>query len=120
MTAINYPDCFTTSPTGRFRFVARSPDNAPNPEADGRQPSLDRSAFGGFQSDFRYRLIDNATDAVVWERRQCRRQDSPSELVVSDEGWSVTRTHGFAPEVVARTPKGRVAVRVVVIGPKDD
>jgi hypothetical protein len=32
--------------------------------------------------------------------------------VVSDDGWSVLRTHGFRPEVVAVSPAGNDAVRV--------
>ena len=73
MTAINYPDCFATSPGGRYRFEARSPDNGTVDVPEGRRLwpyGRSREVFGGFQSDFRYRLIDNATGAVVWERRQ--------------------------------------------------
>ena len=113
MTQINYLDCFATSPLGQFRFEARSPDNGTIEARDDRRLSpypQSREAFGGFQSSFRYQLIENATDRVVWERRQGRRQESPGEVVVSDEGWTVTRTHGFAPTVVARMPIGRVAV----------
>ena len=46
-----------------------------------------------------------------------RWEDSPHELVVSDDGWCVVRTHGFRPEVIAVSPAGKDAVRVRITGP---
>jgi hypothetical protein len=81
------------------------------------------------QSEFRYQLLDIARPRslarlfgregrrVVWERWQAPREDSPHELVVSDDGWAVIRTHGFRPEVIAVTPDGRDILRVRITGP---
>lgn len=126
MTAIFYRDCESTSENGRFTLEARSPHNGTIDHRDGRKPSDDEFAFKyrQHQSEFRYRLLDNARRGVlgrllgggprvVWERWQGR-EESPGELVVSDDGWSVIRTHGFSPEVIALSPDGRDVVRVRV------
>jgi hypothetical protein len=126
MTAIFYPDCTVTSGSGRFTLEARSPHNGTIRHRDGREPS--ESEFGfkyrEHQSEFRYRLLDTTPRGtlgqllrgreprIVWERWQQEREDSPGELVVSEDGWSVIRTHGFRPEVIAVAPDGRDVVRV--------
>src|SRR5204862_118149 len=106
MTAIFYPDCTVTSLNGKFTLEARSPDNGTINHRDGRPPSEDDFGFKyrEHQDEFRYRLIDNTRSpllarlfrkgggAVVWERWQEQREDSPHELVVSDDGWSILRT----------------------------
>ena len=128
MTAIFYPDRTATSDDGRFTLDARSPHNGTIRHRDGRKPSDDEFGFKyrDHQSEFRYRLLDNsprgtidrllhgAGPRVVWERWQSKREDSPHELVVSDDGWSVLRTHGFAPEIIAVAPDGTDALRVCV------
>ena len=120
MTAIFYPDCRTTSANGRFVLEARSPHNGSIPHRDGHPVSEDEFPFyyKSHQSHFRYRLIDATAPAdgagskVVWERWQRKGEDSPHELLVSDEGWSILRLHGFRPEVVVVSPTGRAVLRV--------
>lgn len=133
MTAIFYPDCRAGSPDGRFILDARSPHNGTIPHRDGR-PAADEYPFRyrKEQREFRYRLMSIPGGAaaatvfgrggvggrVVWERWQATGEDSPHELVVADnDGWSVIRTHGYSPEVIAVDPAGRDAVRVRVLGP---
>jgi hypothetical protein len=131
VTAIYYPDCEATSETGWFTLEARSPHNGTVCHRDGRKPSEHEFGFKyrQHQSEFRYRLLAHvgqgtlgrlfggAAPSVVWERWQGKREDSPHELVVADDGWAVIRTHGFAPEVIAVCPDGRDAVRVLITGP---
>jgi hypothetical protein len=130
MTAIFYSDCEGTSDGGRFTLEARSPHNGTIRHRDGRKVSEDEFSFKyrQDQSEFRYQLLDNAhsrsfvrllrRDArrVVWERWQGPREDSPAELVVSDDGWAVIRTHGFRPEVIAVALDGRDILRVRITG----
>lgn len=52
----------------------------------------------------------------MWERRQPKGECSPRELLVSDNGRAVIRTHGVRPTVVAFAPDGTEVARVVVIG----
>ncbi len=121
MTAIFYPDCHAASPSGRFTLEARSPHNGTIPYRDGRSPSERDFAFKyrQHQREFRYRLLDHASGSaeprVVWERWQGQGEDSPHELLVSDDGWSILRTHGFNPEVIAVSPAGRDTLQVQVL-----
>lgn len=129
MTAIFYPDCRAVSPNGRFILEARSPHNGAINHRDGTPAMGEEFAFKyrEHQRDFRYRLLSGSGSVppagesaderrpVVWERRQTRGEDSPHDLVVSDEGWSIIRTHGFRPEVIAVSPSGRDVVRVRVL-----
>jgi hypothetical protein len=133
MTAIFYPDCSATSENGRYTLEARSPHNGTIPHRDGRKASEDEFAFKyqEHQREFRYQLIDNYrrqplsrllgrdNRRVIWERWQRDKEDSPGEVVVSDDGWGVIRTHGFRPEIIAIAPDGVEVVRVHVIS-KDD
>jgi HEAT repeat protein len=108
-----FPAYEATSPNGRFLLVAESPEE---------HPSLDQ------WSGFRYRLLErgagsraspssaNTEARVVWERWQ--NEGPPRELVVSDEGWSVLRTDGRAPDVIAVSPAGNDAVRVLIHRPR--
>lgn len=126
MTAVNYPDREADSESGRFTIEARSPYNGTISLRDGHMPSEDDFAFKyrQHQSEFRYRLLDNAPryahgwvskaadSKVVWERFQKKQEDSPQELLVSDDGWSVIRTHGFTPEVIAVRLDGLDVLRV--------
>jgi hypothetical protein len=104
MTRVGYPDLEVVSPNGAYRLDARSAANA-----DGA------GAF--FQSGFRYRLTDLRSDRVLWQRDQAKREDSPRELLVSDEGWAILRTHGFSPDIIAVSQEGRDTIRVRVRGP---
>jgi hypothetical protein len=126
MTAIFYPDCTATSLNGKFTLEACSPDNGTINHRNGRPPSEDDFGFKyrEHQDEFRYRLIDNTRTpllarlfgkgggSVVWERWQEIGEDSPHELVVSDDGWSILRTHGFRPEVIVVSPSGKDTLRV--------
>jgi hypothetical protein len=130
VTAIFYPDCAAASDDGRLVLEARSPHNGTICHRDGRKPSGDEFEVKHrqHQTGFRYQLLDKerqrkrhwvtgeSSPEVVWERWQGAREDSPGELLVSDDGWSVIRTHGFAPEVIAVAPDGRDGVRVRVAG----
>ncbi len=130
MTAIIYHDCEATSPNGKFTLEARSPFNGTiNRKNGGSLPKDDfRVQYPQHQDEFRYRLIDNTRTPlsgrlfgkqeglVVWERWQERDEDSPSEVVVSDDGWSILRTHGFRPELVVVSPRGKDVLRVGVTG----
>ena len=134
MTAIFYPDREAVSPSGRFLLEARSPHNGAILHRDGRPASQDdyASRYREHQSEFRYRLLDlssnrplgwgldEAAPAVVWERFQARPENPPHELLVSDDGWAVIRTHGFAPEVIAVGLDGRDDLRVRITGADGD
>jgi hypothetical protein len=113
MTAISYPDCRASSPNGRFTLEARSPHNGTIPHRNGRPASPDEFPFKyrDHQSEFRYRLLRGGRSRPVWERWQPATEDSPHEVVVSDDGWAVLRTHGFCPDVIAISPDGREVVR---------
>lgn len=132
MTAIFYPDCEVASANGRFVLEARSPHNGTINYRNGKPPSEDEFPFKyrEHQSGFRYRLFGRhrtsflrrlvgANQAVVWERWQEKTEDSPGELVVSDEGWSILRTHGFHPEVIVVSPEGADVLRVYISGPEE-
>src|SRR5436190_1170914 len=118
MTAIIYPDLRACSFDGSFTLEARSPHNGSIPHRDGRLPSDDEFPFKyrQHQREFRYQLLDHRNEGpplLVWERWQdSSAEDSPHELVVSDEGWSIIRTHGFRPEVIAVSPSGAGVLRV--------
>lgn len=117
MTAIHYPDCQATSPNGHFSLEARSPHNGVITYRDGRSAEGEfEHEYQEHQKDFRYRLIDNSDGRVLWERWQPRSEDSPHEVVVADDGWSVLRTHGFRPELIAVSPAGEEVVRVKITG----
>jgi len=123
MTTVYYPNRDARSPDGRFLLEGRSPHNGTIAHRDGT------SAEGEFgftyrehQSGFRYRLLDTfrrGSARVVWERWQDGPENSAHELHASDHGWSVIRTHGMRPEVIAVNPAGQDAVRVRVFGPLD-
>ena len=132
MTAIHYPDCEAASPNGRFKLEARSPHNGTINHQNGKPATPEEFGFKyrEHQTDFRFQLIDaespsimsrifGATNAqIVWERWQPRDEDSPHEVVVSDSGWSIIRTHGFKPEVIAISKKGQIAIRIEITMPE--
>ena len=128
MTAIMYPDCEVTSANGEFTLEARSPHNGAIDHRDGTRPTEDEFAFKyhEHQSEFRYRLrlndhgdldsrsTPNRDECILWTRWQEKGEDSPHQLLVSDEGWSILRTHGFRPEVIAVSPDGKDSIRVKI------
>jgi hypothetical protein len=120
MTAIFYQDCESNSESGRYTLEARSPHNGTIHHRDGRKVSEDEFAFKyrQHQSEFRFRLLNNKQ--VVWERWQEAKEDAPGELVVSDNGWTVIRTHGFRPEIIVVTPDGNDLIRVSITSPDSD
>lgn len=92
MTTLEDQDREASSPNGRFTVEART------------------------QRAFRYRLLEHvgAEPRVVWERWQGEGENGPHELLVSDGGWSILRTHGYNPEVIAVSPAGHEVLRVLV------
>lgn len=69
-----------SSPSGKFRFEARSPDNAAGKRED--------------QKDFDYSLTDTASGKTLWTRTQPGdgSEDAPRDLFVSDDGDALVRT----------------------------
>ncbi|NPC68573.1 hypothetical protein HPP05_02285 [Corallococcus exiguus] len=122
MTTISYADLRATSPGGRFVLTAQSPDNATTSHRSGLPPSGSELPFGRpvFQESFYYQLLEHVPGGVeprvVWERWQKDGELSPHEVLVSDGGWSVIRTHGFDPEVIAVSPSGQDVLRVCIPG----
>jgi hypothetical protein len=129
MTAVFYPDCKALSPNGCFKLEARSPHNGTINHRDGLAATEDEFGFKyrEHQSHFRYRLletsgashIDGYAGSVLWERWQEETEHSPHELVVSDQGWSIIRPHGYCPELIAVARDGRVVLRVEIVGAED-
>jgi hypothetical protein len=128
MTSIFYPDIRATSPNGKYTVEVRSPHNGTIKHKDG-SVSSDRefaTKYREHQKEFRYRLIDNQrtplpseqteglSGSVLWVRWQREQEDSPHEVLVSDDGWSILRTHGFNPELIAVSPQGKDAVLIEV------
>lgn len=67
-----YRDSTATSPSGRYRIDAKSPDNAgPYPRP--------------FASNFAYTLTDTTTNKVVWARKQPMHREKGSGYASSDE-----------------------------------
>ncbi|HEX5750920.1 MAG TPA: hypothetical protein VFZ09_32140 [Archangium sp.] len=97
MTTVFFPDCEATSPNGRFTLEARS------------HRALEERVY---QDDFVYRLFDG--DRVVWERRQGPGEHGPHQVLVSDDGWSILRTHGYTPQVIAVSPEGHDTIHVLL------
>lgn len=106
VTAIHYPDLVVTSPGGRCRLEARSPDNA------GRDPggNHQRVIWGGYQKNFVYAVSRVADGATLW-RRELRGEMSPVAAWVHDDGWAVVVTlHVFFSHLLVLSPEGdRVA-----------
>lgn len=132
MTAVPYPDIEATSPDGRFLLEARSPHNRTILHRDGRPPTDDEYGFkyGAEQMCFRFRLIQLGVEAppgtdeprgrVVWERWQSEEEDSPKELTVSDDGWSILYPQRSRPEVIVMSPQGAEVLRVRLIDSEYD
>lgn len=127
MTSIYYDDCFATSPNGKFTLEARSPHNGTINYKDGTSPKENdfKFEYRVHQSSFRYQLLvanksasaaEAKTGNIIWERWQDRGEASPRELIVSDSGWTIIRTHGFQPEVIAISPTGDEVLRVEIHG----
>ncbi|WP_162657272.1 hypothetical protein [Tuwongella immobilis] len=121
MTAIAYPDCQAISPNGQFSLEARSPENGtirPQQRPKRSRQRTFASQDRCHQRGFRYQLLDNSHNGeVLWERWQERFENSPHEVVVSDDGWSILRTHGFSPELIVVSPDGEDVIRVRIDGP---
>src|SRR5688572_10006396 len=108
MSDVYHPDRTACSPGGRYVLSARSPDNAPPHPKDG--VGAERNFRGeANQGGFLYRLRDLDEGRLLWQRAQ-QGENSPAEILVSDEGWSILRTHGFFPEVIAISPAGEDAI----------
>lgn len=75
-----YPDFSATSPSGQYRFDAKSPDNA-------------RQVRRAFQRGFVYTFTDTTTNTILWTRAQPKEgEDSPIAAWIHDSGTLVVRT----------------------------
>jgi hypothetical protein len=111
MTAIFYHDCECRSPDGRWLATALSPHNGRILCRDGTVPKGDFAyEYRQHQSQFRYQL-QSPDGQIVWERWQGK-EESPGELVLSNRGTLVIRTHGFAPELIVVLSDGNESIRV--------
>jgi hypothetical protein len=76
-----YADIVKSSPNGRFRLEAKSPDNQ-RPEGPQR----------AFARNFQYTLTDTQTSSVLWKYAQGESDASPVAAWVHDSGWTVVRS----------------------------
>ncbi len=74
-----YADQDVTSPDGRYRLTAVSPDN------EGEHPRP-------FADDFVYTLTDTETGAEIYQRTQPDTEGSPMSVYLDDSGWCVAYT----------------------------
>lgn len=98
-----------TSPNGRFRVEAKSPDNVEGPRS---KP---------FQSNFLYRFLEEGGDLEVWSRQQPVAPDGqralegpPVAIHVSNDSWVVVRTANALLVVV--DPSGQDRLRIDILG----
>lgn len=107
-----FEDLGATSPNGRFRVEAKSPDN------------VDGAWKRPFQGKFVYRLLEKGKSDDVWTRNQPTNQGGslplegpPVALYVSNNGWVIIRTAdlGTACELVAVDPSGQDKLRVDIL-----
>ena len=82
-----YSDLSVISVGGQYRFEARSPENGTIPNREGSLPEVKPDYLQFSQSGFRYQLIDQSSEKVVWERWELA--SHPTGLFVSEDGWSV-------------------------------
>lgn len=87
MTRRSYSDLSAVSDGGQYRFEARSPENGTIPNRDGSIPEVKPDYLQCFQSNFRFQLIDQGSEKVIWEKWELARH--PTGLCVSEDGWSV-------------------------------
>lgn len=78
-TDVYYSDTHAISENGRYKVVAKSPDN----QEDRKKP---------FAKNFAYTLTDLKTRKVLWGRKQGAREASPQALYVDNDGWVAIRT----------------------------
>jgi hypothetical protein len=115
MTRRSYSDLRVSSPGGKLRLEAASPDNGNELVRDGAP--LRGETFGSFQRNFRYRLVETHTETVLWERWQSTGEGSPVSALVSDEGYVVVRAHFLewgSEELLFVTPGGQKRLVIVV------
>lgn len=96
-----FPDLDVTSPDGRWRITAISPDNA------GQEPVP-------FADEFTYTFFDNASGTAIWARQQPDSEMPPVKIFLSDEGHIVVRT--CWDELIGLDPKsGAIAFKVPIL-----
>lgn len=108
-----FRDLEATSPNGRFRVEAKSPENVTGPW---QRP---------FQSWFVYRLFEKGNTNALWSRQQLMeprgtltREGPPVALYVNDDGWVAIRTAdalGASCELLAVSPAGEDKLRVDIL-----
>lgn len=102
-----FPDQEASSPNGRYKATATSPENL-------------RPYVMPFQKDFTIILRDTNTDATLWSYRQKERQASPVELIPTDEGYLIMRNAGDRYWVFDKTGKPKEAVAPLEAFPKEE
>lgn len=104
-----FADVEAVSQNGRFRFTAKSPDNATEkPRA--------------FQSNFKYELVDTASGKVLWTRGQKHEYEpAPVNAWVTDEGGVIVETSWSEFNVFgADSPKPKASHNFLELLPKAD
>lgn len=116
-----YSDITTRSFSGRYQVDAISPDN------------VDKTRFHSFQANFTYTCRDTFTNTVLWTRKQAMEEprpisegstsmlqlpieESPIELFVSDDGWTVIYTGWYEFIVVDIKGQDRGKVKLLSEG----
>lgn len=94
MTTVYFSDFAVNSPSGKLTLEVSSPDNS-----DPRRSEV------GLQGGFTFRLVESDGGRVIWTVSS--QGALPCEGWVSNEGWSVVRTHGYSDAgLVVMNPKG--------------
>jgi len=108
MTQIKYPDIHTASPSGLRHLSIVSPDNAVDTRSV-EDASISRQIWGGYQSDFTL-CLDDEEGNELWKIKV---DVHPHEAWVSDEGWSVIRTHHvFETGLIFYSPLGERVLEI--------
>jgi hypothetical protein len=118
VTTVFYPDCKATSPNCAYTITAKSPFNGEVLDRVGNDPRRPEDMqWPCHQRDFRYQLVDQDNN-ILWERWQPTGEESPAELLVSNDGIVVVRTHGCNPEIIVLFTDGELA-RIAILAERD-
>ena len=104
MSKVYFSNLKVVSEDGRYTYTARTLKNL----------------FGGyaFPQDFRFRLKRGWR--TLWTQAQVSGEETPRELYVSNQGYTVTRCHGLRVQLlIVRDPTGKESGRVEISEGKD-